>query len=210
MSLETKIIIPAAGFGTRVGSPEAKEMLILQDQQPLIDFAIQLAKENQAVAHVITRKEKKSLIAHLQNQTAVNIQLIEPSKEWPDTILKSKDFWGDYNILILPDTRFAPTSIIPQLISDLSNHDITVGYFEPNQLDSWGAFDITSSSYRLIEKPKQENTKNLKAWGIIGFRKNIGEELFKLILESTLDHQFKSTSFSFKATALEFFNDLTR
>ena len=93
MSLETKIIIPAAGFGTRVGSPEAKEMLILQDQQPLIDFAIQLAKENQAVAHVITRKEKKSLIAHLQNQTAVNIQLIEPSKEWPDTILKSKDFW---------------------------------------------------------------------------------------------------------------------
>ena len=210
MSLETKIIIPAAGFGTRVGSPEAKEMLILKDQKPLIDFSLEIADQNHAVAHVVTRKEKKSLINYLADKQSVQVQIIEPSREWPDTILKSKSFWGKYNILILPDTRFAPIHIVSELIQNLQEVDITVGYFTPDNFETWGAFDINSPFYRLIEKPKNISTINLKAWGVIGFRKEIGEELFRLILESTLDHQIKMTSFSFKAIPLDSFEDLTR
>lgn len=210
MSLKTKIIIPAAGYGTRVGSPEAKEMLTLNGTQPLIEFSLEIAKLNHATAHVITRKEKKSLISHLQNKDNVNVQIIEPSKEWPDTILQSQPFWDDFNLLILPDTRFAPINRATELLDGLKNYDLTVGYFNPDALGTWGAFDIQSSTYRLIEKPNYQDTKNLKAWGIIGFRKNIGKDLFKLILESTIDHQFKMTSLSYKAIPLDYFEDLTR
>ncbi len=210
MSLKTKIIIPAAGFGTRVGSPEAKEMLTLSGTQPLIDFSLEIAKLNRATAHVITRKEKKSLISYLQHKDNVSLQIIEPSKEWPDTILQSKPFWEDFNLLILPDTRFAPLQRTTELLQGLKNYDLTVGYFNPNALETWGAFDNQSATYKLIEKPKMLDTKYLRAWGIIGFRKNIGEELFKLILESTIDHQFKTTTFSYQAIQLEYFEDLTR
>ncbi len=210
MSLKTKIIIPAAGYGTRIGSPEAKEMLTLSGTQPLIDFSLNIAKLNQATAHVITRKEKKSLISYLENKENVSLQTIEPSKEWPDTILQSKPFWEDYNLLILPDTRFAPLDRTTELLQALENYEMSVGYFNPDALNTWGAFDSQSTTYKLIEKPNIIDTKNLYAWGIIGFRKNVGEELFRLILESTLDHQFKTTSFSYQAIQLDYFEDLTR
>lgn len=210
MKVETKIIIPAAGYGTRVGSPESKEMLIIENNQPLIDFSLQLASITNARSHVITRVEKKSLINYLTPQSNVDIQLISPSREWPDTILKSKAHWGDYNLLILPDTRFEPMTIVLDLIEGLKHFDVTVGCFNPSNLSTWGAFNLTHSTYQLIEKPRDINIENFKAWGILGFRKEIGEELFKLLLESTIDHQIKTTSFSFKAYDLNSFIDLTR
>lgn len=208
MKVETKIIIPAAGFGTRVGSPEAKE-LIGHQGKPLILKAIEIGQKLGIPCHVITREEKRSLIEFLSQYSHVSTQVIKPSKEWPDTILQSKAFWADRNILILPDTTWSPENIEVKILDALNNYDIAIGAFQTDNFKTWGVFNSKSNTYSLVEKP-QINNPHYLAWGLLAFRKEVGESLFEKILESTFDHQEKNTAFTFQFFKLDQFTDLTR
>ena len=98
------LLLPAAGFGTRVGSPNAKEIFFGANGGPLIEASLHQARLRDWAVHVITRKEKTDLLNYLkeyQNKYFnpdqvdgfnISIQIIEPSREWPDTLLKSKDY----------------------------------------------------------------------------------------------------------------------
>lgn len=205
-----KIIIPAAGYGTRVNSPLSKEMLNIDGTGPLINYALKIADENKADSIVITRSEKTNLVEHLTSFSSVKTLLCNQTLEWPETVLYSKDEWGDKNVLLLPDTRFSPVNIIPTLISDLDRYSLSIGAFDvSSNQNTWGGFDFTSPSYTLIEKPNTDFF-NFKAWGIIAFKKEIGEELFTKILDSTFDHAWKKTNFNYISHDLNFFKDLTR
>lgn len=206
---EIKIIIPAAGFGTRVGSPLSKE-LILHENEPMIDHAIRIAKSLHARALIITRKEKTNLIEHLKQFDHVDVQIIEPSKEWPHTILQSEPHWAENNLLILPDTRWSPEYVYLKMLESLNHHKLSVGYFSPEALNTWGCFKLHSYYYTLCEKPQDQLELDYKAWGLLAFHKDIGNELFNLILESTFDHQIKPTHFTYEAFELLNFVDLTR
>jgi len=210
MNQKTKIIIPAAGYGTRVNSPESKELLISPiNGKPLIQFALDIANDNYFDVHVITRKEKKGLIAYLNNYSNVKTQIIEPSKEWPDTILKSIEFWNEKNILILPDTFFKPVNVIKAIDQSLDRASVAVGAFCADDYKTFGVFDSGASLYSLCEKPNSTNS-NTMAWGILGFKKEIGLELFNALLESTFDHEWKTTGLNYERFMLEEFSDLTR
>lgn len=210
MNQKTKIIIPAAGYGTRVNSPESKELLISPvNNKPLIQFALDIASSYEFDVHVITRIEKKGLIAYLNNYSSVKTQIIEPSKEWPDTILKSYEFWNEKNILILPDTFFKPINAIKAIDQTLDRVPIAVGAFQRDNYKTFGVFDSSQYQYSLCEKPISTNSKTL-AWGILGFKKEIGHELFKALLESTFDHEWKNTGLNYERLMLEEFSDLTR
>src|SRR3990167_336203 len=105
------MLIPAAGLGTRVGSPEAKEMLprpagVSFENEPMITMALQLAAECEAKPHVITREEKVSLVKYLSKMRTpladliappISVQLVGATREWPDTLLLSRPAWSDYN-----------------------------------------------------------------------------------------------------------------
>ena len=210
MNLETKIIIPAAGFGTRMGHVSSKEILPLYKNEPIINFAVGVALKFKMRAHVITRPEKVELIHYLKQFNHVDIQLIEPSKEWPDTILQSREFWAPKNILLLPDTYWGPETIIDTIFDSLIHYQIAVGFFSPSDLKTWGIFNKDAKNYTLCEKPNFTLNPNCFAWGLLGFRREVGEELFKKILESTFDHEWKQTNFTFDAHPIEYFMDPTR
>lgn len=212
MKEKTKIIIPAAGFGTRVGSPLAKELIPHpKTGLPLIQNAINQALKLDGQIHVITRAEKKPLIDYLSPIPNCQIQVIEPSKEWPDSILKSEPFWNERNILILPDTQWSPEHSILEINQLLEHSPIAAGIFNVKNPSSWGIIDTKSPTYKLCEKIQlHQANEEYWAWGILGFKKEIGIPLFEAILQSTFEHQWIDLKLPYSTHKMDSFEDLTR
>lgn len=203
------VLIPAAGFGTRMGSPHAKELLPGPDGRPLIENALRQAQERHWPVHVITRKEKTQLIQFLERykELEISIQLIESSREWPDTLLQSQSVWRERNLLCLPDTVYDPPAIWDSLVE--SSAEIAAAVFEPGDFSKWGVMKISDGSFELCEKP-QIQKPSMKAWGLLCFSKKRGQDLLQAQLESTFDHQWRKLSGRIELFSLKSFKDLTR
>ncbi len=208
-SNDLTFLIPAAGFGRRVGSPLAKELLPHpKTQRPMI--AECLARCPQGKRHVITRPEKTNLIEFLHlHHPDVNIQLIENSKEWPETLLLSQPHWTARNVVLLPDTDFMPLNALPELASSLVQSAVGFATFEVNDPSVWGLVDFNNEGFAIAEKPRQA-PHGAKAWGLLGFQASVGVKLLSYLLESTQNHQWKTFDFSFAQVNLESFCDWTR
>lgn len=204
------VLLPAAGFGTRVGSPESKELMLGPQGRPLIDHALEQAAVRSWPVHVITRKEKHSLIQYLQSLSdlEISIQVIEPSREWPDTLLQSKPFWNERNLLVLPDTQYAPLSVWDSLGS--SQAPLSAAVFSPKNFEKWGVLrKSTGGILEVCEKPR-DHRPGMKAWGLLCFEKSVGENIFSAQLKSTFEHQWKELEIVSEFFDLESFEDLTR
>lgn len=210
------VILPAAGFGTRMGSPESKEMLFAEDESfPMIQHALDLLAEENCRIVLPTRKEKKSLIDFVTKHSPhVIIQIIEKSKEWPDTILQTHPYWLDKNLLILPDTRWSPENEILKLPSLLDSHHFAFSTFTSSVPETWGVF--RDQPWAVCDKPPHsvlnENKSNTFCWGHIAFQKELGQPLFSNILKSHHSKSFESLPNSTSAgfIRLDSFCDLTR
>ncbi len=209
------MIIPCAGFGTRVGSPPAKELLINPlTQAPLLEHCLKVADRYQWRTVLITRPEKKTLVAYVTDRKSQNPQssqwvMVEKTAEWPESILKSADLWSEKNILVLPDTVWSPAGVEELLVNSLDHCDCSFGVFDVQNKKTWGTVAVGKDSLRLCEKPAQA-LPEFKAWGLIAFKKNIGASLFSALLESTLDHEIKLLPLKAQTVRLESFTDLTR
>ncbi len=204
-----KAIIPCCGFGTRAGMlpNQSKEMLPdLNDEheRPLIHWHLMHCWRNGIEPLVLVRKEKEDLISYLaQKQVDVETIIMEPGKEMPETVYNAKDHWDNKNILLLPDTRFEPLNALKQVKKSLEfGCDAVFGVHEVNNLSLWGG--ISPGSY--CEKPSYSIPGN--AWGIIGFTKAAGKEIFTNL--QTKNEPFYLGNFDVNFVFLEKFEDLTR
>ncbi|MEZ0391377.1 MAG: hypothetical protein ACAH59_04125 [Pseudobdellovibrionaceae bacterium] len=209
MTQKPLLLIPAAGFGRRVGQPPAKELLPDPSGRPLIERALKQAQARGWPVHVITRDEKMGLIQFLRDFSGVEIQVqvIEPSREWPETVLKSRKYWRERNILCLPDTVFSPEGVLDSLAS--SKFPLAVAAFETSEYSTWGVMKTKNSGIEICEKPIEARS-GMRAWGLISFEPFAGEKLFEAQLESTFDHQWKELPIGAEFFSLETFSDLTR
>lgn len=209
------ILLPAAGRGTRMGSPNSKEVLVNpQYNIPYIQFAIESVSDLDCQIMIITRKEKSALVdwansyQKLNSKSNVKLFFIDRSDEWPDSILKAKPVWLEKNIVLLPDTDWQPQKQVLKIADRLSEFDAVYGVFSTEKLN-WGFVRITNEGFELVEKPKQ-STPEFMAWGQIGFKREVGEKIFSAHLESTIDHQIKAISVRSSLLYLDSFFDRTR
>jgi hypothetical protein len=220
MEKQQKIIIPAAGYGRRVGQPEAKELLprpkgSYLEGRPMIAMALRLAENLQLPAHIILREEKQTLIRWLEDYPYKNIkiQLTPPTQEWPETILMSKGFWAEENVMLLPDVDFKPHDIVGEIFKKLQSFDVAWATFQPEngELATWGAVDVLNDENSLghAEKP-HEWPPSAQAWGVFGFRSEAGQKLLEQMLKSTLDHQWRPVPGRYTTLEMTEFRDLTR
>ncbi len=221
------ILIPAAGYGTRVrtvqdcatpsASPDCKEMLSRPDYNHMIDFALDIAARLHVAAHVITRKDKVSLAAHLerrQREQPLTFQFVEPTREWPESILVSEPHWRMRNLVVLPDSDFTPEAIAGEMIEALASAQTVWALFEASaeQCRSYGVVDTKLN--RHAEKPLDSN--GAQPWGVFGFRREVGRNLCANLLESTLTpprndaHKWFNLPKSSLYFALAHYKDLTR
>lgn len=209
-----KIILPCAGFGLRVGKPESKEMLSdPEGQKPLIDFSLEIVKNRSWSAVIITRSEKRNLIDYLNQKKSlgynIEIKIIEPSQEWPDTILKAKELWGFKNILILPDTRWTPLEAVDQMAEALERVKLVYAVFTLGEDKRFGFVRTVGNQLEIHEKPLHPQPDSVP-WGLVGFHKDIGEEVFRAHLQSTLHQKPIGFSVAGEFVPLTSFYDLTR
>jgi hypothetical protein len=194
------------------------------DGKPLIQLSLQLAAESHARPHVMTRVEKKSLIQYL-HKADVSTQIVTPTREWPETLLQSREFWGEYNVVCLPDSEFAPLAVVDEMYALLeSSADIVFATFQPSaggDFSSWGVLGASSQGYVHCEKPTHIPAGvDVQAWGLFGFRRQFGVPLLQQMLDSTFDHQWRPLleagetgavgTARVSVLSLQRFNDLTR
>ncbi len=163
---------------------------------------------------LITRPEKKSLIDYVQEQESrrnihVEWVLVKQTKEWPESVLASQPYWGDNNLLLLPDVEWSPKSAVKDIVNNLNFYDISYGLFESENLQTWGTVSIADKQIRICEKPR-ENYRGFLPWGLLAFKRSVGRFLFESLLSSTLDHDVKTLPFRAQKVQLQSFEDLTR
>jgi len=214
------VLIPCAGFGKRVGEPPAKELLKLpSENNPLIHWCLDLTKKFKMRPVLITRKDKKAFLEYIETiRDAYNIELclIDASKEWPDTLLKSDSCWTEQNIVLLPDTRFSPDDILPKLSDSLKKNDLAFATFSvpganSDKFSCWGVLKSDGANYWIAEKPRNADEVFTQAWGLFAFKKEFGVDLLTKMLESNGDHEFKKINTTkIETFSLDFFQDVTR
>jgi len=197
-----KLILPCAGFGVRMGmEPNKSKELLDYHGKPLIENSLLFSKLYSDITPVvITRKEKTDLIDYCNNKN-ICTEIIEVEGEWADTVLKSKRYWEEDNLLILPDTVFDPfLTSITEIRSglDLGNNAVFALHIVGDPWN-WG----TILNYTLREK--SPSIHPCYAWGIIGFKKDYGEQLFSNCKKGK---ELKLENCGF--TYLNSFKDLTR
>lgn len=201
-----RMIIPCAGFGTRMSmNPNQSKELLLYQGKPLIENALQLAQIFNIKPLVITRIEKQDLIQYCA-ENDIETQIIDVRGEWADTILQSKPWWEEDNILVLPDTVFDPAhDTIYDILEGLElGNNAVIALHDVKDVSQWGYV----TNYTITEKP-QFITRGIvsgNAWGVIGFKKTYGEELFSAMTKRNNALQLKNVGFTY----LEGFRDLTR
>ena len=211
MAQIAQMIIPAAGYGSRMGYPLAKEMLPDPSGKLLIDYWLDLALERQWPVHVVTRPEKTNLRSHIferQKLQEISLQLVDPTKEWPDTVLASAPYWRNENVLALPDTHFAPFEALDRLASSLEEAEAVYGTIESYEARSFGGFHLEADHFSIFEKCAPSDRHRI--WGLIAFRKEWGAEIFEAHLDSTLRRVPRTIAATCREVPLSHFVDLTR
>lgn len=213
-------IIPAAGKGTRMGSPvDGKEMLIDPvTGRPMIDFAIMAAEDLDCTRIVVAIEQgtKPNLVSHIQlTFPHVHIMMTKPEGEWPSTVLQTEQFWDvEDNILILPDTRFnvdeAKLLFERHLIKDanLSFALLPGKVMEPEKYGVVVLHDVSGVPMYTMEKPDDVQEPNIAAWGVIAFESIAGHDLFTAY--RVRGTPMRLSNLKVEYTYLSWFKDITR
>jgi dTDP-glucose pyrophosphorylase len=205
-----RAIIPCAGFGTRMGRKpnESKEMMIDPvTGDPLIQYSLNLCKQYGLQPLIVTRPEKTILVDYCEADD-VEVLEIEPSGEWPNTILMSKMLWHENNILILPDTRFNSTEVINQMKRGLMDDwdSINFALHKVSDHTKW----CMVNSAEIVEKPSEQLSPWSQAMGLIGFKDYMGESLFKALSTRNRSYCLDKERYDYGNYFLDNFIDITR
>lgn len=172
-----KAIIPCAGFGTRMRMQphEAKELIPDENGNPTIEWSLNICNQYNIEPIIVTRPEKEEFNTYLKNKGITYV--FDEGKSVGVSLLQSKPHWGEYNIILLPDTRFEYDDkfFVNIFKSMKAGNDSMFALFNVIDHHNWGI--ICNNTF--YEKPKRSFTEedNAFAWGVIGFRKEYGEIL---------------------------------
>lgn len=200
-----KVIIPCAGYGTRLDTKpnESKEMLWdNQRQERIIDYSLRLCRDLELEPLVLTRTGKDDLNNYLRSNK-VPMYYSDYGTEWYDTILQAHEVWEDNNMVLLPDTRWdnALQSLkhIKYCFEKL-NSVMALGTLEVEDARKWC---VLHGDF-LFEKPS--STMCSLGVGVFAFHKEIGKRMFEAFKNKESFEIPKSTQF----VELENFKDITR
>lgn len=179
-----------------------------QTGEPLIAWCLDLVNARNWSPLVVLRKEKIALRAYLRERQVPMLEVAE-TREWPESILKSEELWGETNLMILPDTRFSKISVLDDMAKALETSALAFATFQPNDFSTWGVVRSGENGLHGCEKPLSL-PGGQSAWGVIGFQRQIGLRLFTHLLQSTLTHEWYQMPETAAVFSLDFFKDLTR
>jgi hypothetical protein len=212
--LKQMAIIPSAGYGHRVGRPPAKELLPHPEfkSKSYLEVAIEICEEFNLFPLIISRQDKDALNQFvLEKLGPSHLLTLSKTDEWTDSVKQSLDFWGDKNLLLLPDVFFSPRGAIHNILMALNHNEMVLGIhkIEPTTSPLWGVVDTIKGT--VWEKPTSVDAFQATAWGLIGFRGGKASKQFWIEYHLSFKEQRPvNLPTPFKFVELERFVDLTR
>ncbi len=200
--LNTTIILPSAGLGSRLDLGYSKELFEIQKGIRLIDFSIYHIKKTNFKKHKITvcvviTPQKEEVYEYVKNKLpdydVRKSYFNNKYKEWPGSIYSARENYSDFNIVLLPDTyiQIKRKSLIDIITNKLDSYETVFGYIKTKNkkdLINLGAMNVKKGKITLFkDKPKQDYQFYNSYWGCFGFRKSIGRGLYKFLNKSVLD-----------------------
>ncbi len=198
--MKLNVIIPAAGKGTRLNLPYPKEILRIDKSQALIDFTFDFfANYNRTQVEfiVVINEYKTEIIEYLskyKEKYNISFTFQNPNElEYTGAIKSAKHLFGDYNVVLLPDTilKLKNNADLYTIVMDrLNSTGFTFFYkTETNalMLSTKGSLFIENNLVKLYEDKPTENYDRFNAyWTSFAFTKNNFDSAMNFMEKSTL------------------------
>lgn len=198
MTRKLNVILPCAGFGTRLGLPMSKELMPVDKSTTLIDltFSHFTKCKREEVEFSITIDERKlDLIAYL-GKYADNFDMKvtyynKKYSEFCGSLKSAAPLINDYNVLLLPDTYILHhyASFADEILNNL---EIQQSFFiakesiDPENLKAKGCLQLSEEGEVNLYQDKPVRTEGFNAvWCGIAFRKHQYNEVVDVLSAST-------------------------
>jgi NDP-sugar pyrophosphorylase family protein len=196
-----KVILPAAGKGTRLNLPYPKEILRLNNDEALIDHSFNFFRDygrKDVEFVVIINEDKPELLSYLAKyKDRYNISFVYQNpneREYTGAIKSASHLFGEHNLVLLPDTimRLATGTDLYELVSNsLTETGFTFLYkkeLDENVLRTKGALYVNDKG--IITEYEDKPDSNLKKynafWCSFAFRKRVFNQCIGFMEKSTL------------------------
>ena len=223
------VILPAAGKGTRLNLPYPKEILRINNDEALIDYSFNFFRDygRKDVDFVVVINENKTeLIPYLAKyKDRYNISFVYQNpneKEYTGAIKSASHLFGEYNLVLLPDTIMKLKNghdLFDLVKSSLTETGFTFLYkdeVDKEVLKTKGALYVDGEKIvkNYVDKP-QDNLEQFNAfWCAFAFRRRTFKSCMDFMEKSTLKQQvdnaeiLKTPIYNSKAIDVEDYIDL--
>lgn len=200
MTNKLTVILPAAGKGTRLNLPYPKEILKLDKTQALIDFSFDHFKNysrNQVEFVVVINEYKTEIIEYLskyKNQFNISFTFQNPNEfEYTGAIKSAYHLFGEYNVVMLPDTILklkSKQNLYDLVINRLDTKGWTFFYVKesnPLMLSTKGCLHVDNNFIKLyVDKPTDDFSRFNAYWTSFAFKKKDFNMSMAFMEKSTL------------------------
>lgn len=210
-----KVILPAAGKGSRLNLPYPKEIMCLDANTALIDHSMRLFSKHgrdSVEFIVVINEDKTDLVKYLAcYKDRYNISFVYQNpmeQEYTGAIKSAAHLFGEHNIVLLPDTimTLKPEEDLFNLVMQNLTETGFVFLYKPtddeNLLRTKGALvvDQTQKILAYTDKPT-ENVEQYNAfWCAFAFRRRTFNSCIDFMEKSTL--RFDVDADAIKNTAI--------
>jgi NDP-sugar pyrophosphorylase family protein len=199
-----KVILPAAGKGSRLNLPYPKEILRLNNDDGLIDYSFNFFRDygRKDVEFIVVINEHKTdiveYLAKYKDRFNISFTYQNPNEhEYTGAIKSAKHLFGEHNIVLLPDTimKLQPNQNLYDLVeSSLTETGFTFLYKKENNqkvLRTKGCIHVDENS--IVEKYEDKPETNINQyngfWCSFAFRKRAFDSCIAYMEKSTLKHK---------------------
>lgn len=194
------VILPAAGKGTRLNLPYPKEILKLDKTQALIDFSFDHFKNynrDQVEFVVVINEYKTEIIEYLskyKHKYNISFTYQDPAElEYTGAIKSAYHLFGDYNVVLLPDTILKlknNADLYNTVINRLDTKGWTFFFIKesnPLMLSTKGALQVDNNFIKLyVDKPTEDFFRFNAYWTSFAFTKKEFNMSMAFMEKSTL------------------------
>jgi len=196
-----KVILPAAGQGTRLNLPYPKEIMRLDANTALIDHSMRLFsnQDRNAVEFVVVINEHKTdlvkYLARYKDRYNISFVYQNPNEqEYTGAIKSAAHLFGEHNIVLLPDTilTLEPGVDLYSLVMQNLTATGFVFLYKPcgdeNMLRTKGALTVDSDKkvQAYVDKPTVDVEQYNAYWCAFAFRRRAFNSCIDFMEKSTL------------------------
>lgn len=179
---ETTIVLPCAGEGRRLGLPFPKELAPVSPGRAVIDSCLTIISEASTSCRIILMDDgkrestRKYITDRLPDVPLAMVRQHRYSSDMADAVIRLMPWFGDVNILMLPDVIYQVKSEpIGELSALTGEYGFALAAARRESVKDLGALSVAQDDTVRAYQDKPVNSAPYNAaWGMVGFSGPVG------------------------------------